>query len=292
MGLSIAVGARRAAVAGLALTLGLAAALPVRAQSSSAVLRLALLPQWVIQQHRGFGGALSPDLRGALAGGVVDRTVFSWQRGAIERRVLVPKPVRLVPDDEAKALGGRGGFTLVGVRPPTGAAAWTEVEITRTSAGADDVALLEIGGERNTVTQVLATLLVAELGHDLVEVALAQRALVAGAGVPVVRARFEQPIPAALAGQFRDQGGMGVLVARAFLWDVQNVARTANGLADVVGLGGGDWREGDRVFVRIPAATLDRGLAGLVLVWKDRVLQTDPQVDFPRHSALPFPAIP
>jgi hypothetical protein len=59
-----------------------------------------------------------------------------------------------------------------------------------------------------------------------------------------------------------------------------------------VGLGGGDWREGDRVFLRIPAAQLDRGLAGLVLVWKDRVLQTDPSSEFPRHSALPSPAIP
>jgi hypothetical protein len=292
MGLSIPGVAQRVAMVGLAVALGTAVALPARAQSPPAVLRLALLPQWVIQQHRGFGGALSPDLRGAIDGGVVDRTVFSWQRGLIERRTFVPKPIRLVPDDEAGALGGRGRFTLTAVRPPTAAAAWTEVEIARASTGTDDAVLLEIGGERNTVTQVLATVLVAGPGRDLVEVPLAPRALVAGAGVPVVRARFEQPIPAALAGQFRDQGGMGVLVARAYLWDVPNAARTVNGLADVVGLGGGDWREGDRVFLRIPAAQLDRGLAGLVLVWKDRILQTDPSAEFPRHSALPFAAIP
>ncbi len=292
MGLSIPVGARRAAVAGLALTLGLAAALPARAQSSSTVLRLTLLPQWVIQQHRGLGGALSPDLRGALDGGVVDRTVFSWQRGVIERRSFVPKPVRLVPDAEAKALGGRGEFTLVGVRPPTGAAAWTEVEVARTRAGADDVALLEIGGERNTVTQVLETLLITGPGRELVEVPLARRAVIGGAGVPVVRSIFEQPIPAALAGQFRDEAGIGFLVVRAMVWDVPNAGRTVNGFADIVTLGGGDWREGDRVFLRIPAAALDRGLPGLVFGWKDRTLQTDPSAEFPRHSALPVPAVP
>jgi hypothetical protein len=275
--------AHRVMLSGLALTLGMVIALSAHAQSPTqpAVIRLALLPQWVTQQYRGAGGALSPDLRAAIDKGVVDRTVFAWQRGVIDRRTFVPKPIRLVPDEEAGALGGRGHFTLTAVRPPKGTAAWTEVEITRASTGADDVALLEIGGERNTLTQVLATLLVAGPGQNLVEVPLAQRAVVAGGGVPVVRARFEQPIPAAFADQFRDEGGMGVLVARAFLWDIQNVAHTPNGPADTVQLGGGDWREGDRVFLRIPAAVLDRGLDGLVLVWKDRTLQNDPQVDFP-----------
>ena len=282
MGLSVPVATRRVAMAGLALTLGLAAVLPTRAQSPPGVLRLALLPQSVVQRHRGVGGALSPDLRGAIDGGVVDRTVFTWQRGMIERRSFVPKPIRLVPDDEAGVLGGHGRFTLSAVRPPAGAAAWTEVELTRASTGSDDVVLLEIGGERNTVTQVLATVLVAEPGGELVEVPLAPRALVPGAGVPVVRARFEQPVPAGLGTQFRDTAGMGLLVARAFVWDVPNAARTVNGLADTVGLGGGDWREGDRVFLRIPAAALDQGVAGLVLVWKDRTLQTDPSNEFPR----------
>src|SRR5262249_20411042 len=157
---------------------------------------LALLSQWVVQQHRGLGGALSPVLRSAIEGGVVDRTVFSWQRGLIERRTFVPKPIRLVPDDEASALGGRGRFALAAARPPRGVSGWTEVEIARASTGADDVLLLEIGGERNPVTQVLAMVLVAEPNRDLVEAPLAERALVTGAGVPVVRARFEQPIPA------------------------------------------------------------------------------------------------
>ena len=219
---------------------------------------------------------MNPDLRAAIDGGVVDHTVFSWQRGVIERRALF-KPITLVPEAEAGALGGRGRFALTAVRAPTGASAWTEVEISRTSTGPDDVLLLEIGGERNTETQVLETLLVAEPGRDLVEVSLARTALVTGTGVPVVRARFERPIPPALAGQFRDEAGMGLLVVRSMVEYIWNAARTVNGPADTTPLGGGDWREGDRVFLRIPAATLGQGLAGLVLGWKDRKLQVDPK---------------
>ena len=120
---------------------------------------------------------------------------------------------------------------------------------------------------------------------------LARPALLAGAGVPVVAAPFEQPLPPALAQRFREEAGMGLLVARSPLWDVRNGDITASGPADTVPLGGGDWREGDRVFLRIPAAALGRGLAGLVLGWKDRTLQTDPDTEFPRRSALPFPVI-
>src|SRR5262249_51924893 len=159
----------------------------------------------------GPGGAVSPDLRAAIDGGVVDRTVFSWQRGVIERKAFF-KPIALVPEAEAGTLGGRGRFTLTAVRPPTGASAWAQGQITRNSSGADDVLLLEIGGERNTETQVLETLLVAAPGRELVEVPLARTALVAGAGVQVVRARFEQPIPPALAAHFREEAGIGVLV--------------------------------------------------------------------------------
>ena len=84
---------------------------------------------------------------------------------------------------------------------------------------------------------------------------------------------------------------MGLLVVRGLLRDLRNAARTVNGLADTVALGEGDWREGDRVFLRISATALERGLAGLVLVWKDRTLQNDPNAEFPRKSALPFPAV-
>jgi hypothetical protein len=279
-------------VVGLTVALVVGVTVPARPQAASpGVIRLALLPQWAIQQHRAPGGALNPALREAIDGGVVDRTVFSWQRGVLQRQALVPKPIRLVPEPEASALGGRGRFVLGAVRPPVGRAAWTEVEVSRSSSGADDVLVLEIGGERNTVRQVLETLLVAEPSRALAEVPLARTALIPGAGVPVVTAPFEQPIPPALAQRFREEAGMGLLVVRSPLGDVRNGDLTASGPADTVPLGGGDWREGDRVFLRISAAALDRGLAGLVLGWKDRTLQTDPNADFPRRSALPFPVI-
>jgi hypothetical protein len=282
---------RGLAVVGLTVALVMGATGPGRAQAPPGVIRLALLSQWVIQQHRATGTALNPALREAIDGGVVDRTVFAWQRGVIQRQALVSKPIRLVPEAESSALGGRGRFALGAVRAPAGRAAWTEVEVSRSTTGADDVLLLEVGGERNTVTQVLESLFVAEPSRPLVELPLARAALIPGAGVPVVASAFEQPLPAALAGRFREEAGMGLLVVRSQLWDVRNGDLTASGRADTVPFGGGDWREGDRVFLRIPAAALDRGLAGLVLGWKDRTLQTDPNAEFPRRSALPFPVI-
>ena len=65
---------------------------------------------------------------------------------------------------------------------------------------------------------------------------------------------------------------------------------TASGPADTVPLGTvGDWRDGDRVFIRVAAATLARGTSGLVLGWKDRTLRPDPDGEFPKRSA---PAVP
>ena len=138
--------ASRLAIVGLVVVVGVGGGLPAsRAQAPSGVLRLAFLPQWAILQHRA-AEALSPALRKAVESGVVDRTVFAWQRGVIQRQALVTKPIRLVPEPEAVALGGRGRFDLGTVRPPTGQAAWTEVEVRRSGAGADDVLVLEIGG--------------------------------------------------------------------------------------------------------------------------------------------------
>jgi hypothetical protein len=256
------------------------------AQAPSGVLRLALLPQWTVQQHRG-----QPALREAVERGVVDRTVFAWQRGVIQRQALVTKPIRLLADPEASALGGRGQFSLVTIRPPAGRAAWTEVEVSRSAPRSDDVLLVEIGGERNTMTQVLETLLVAGPTPGLVEVPLARTALSRGAGVPVVAAPFEQPLPPALAQRFREVAGIDLLVVRSPLWDVRDGDVTPSGPADTVPFAGGDWREGDRVFLRIPAAALDRGAPSLVLGWKDRTLQSDPDMEFPRRSALPFPVV-
>ena len=284
--------ASRLAIVGLVVVVGVGGGLPAsRAQAPSGVLRLAFLPQWAILQHRGAGGSVSPGLGTAVESGVVDRTVFVWQRGVIQRQSLVPKPIRLVPEPEAVALGGRGRFDLGTVRPPTGQAAWTEIEVGRSGAGADDVLVLEIGGERNTVTQVLETLLVADPARGLVEVPLARPALITGVGVPVVTIPLEQPLPPAMAQRFREEAGMGILVARSPQWYVRNGGTTVNGPADTMALGDGDWREGDRVFLRISAAALARGLPGLVLVWKDRKLQNDPDLELQRRSALPFPVV-
>jgi hypothetical protein len=281
-----------APMAGCAMALGLIAvavgsAAPGWAQPAAPVLRIALLPQWTIQQH----GVQSAALRQAVEGGVVDRTVFAWQRGFIQRQALVQKPIRVVPEPEALALGGRGQFQLTATRSPAGRAAWTELEVTRPAPQADDVLVLEIGGERNTMTQVLETLLLAEPGRELTPVALIRSGFLTPPGVPVIAAPFEQPLPPAMAQRFREESGLGLLVVRSPLWDVQNGGVTASGMADTVPLNGGDWREGDRVFIRVPAAALARGTPGLVLGWKDRKLQTDPDTEFPRRSALPLPII-
>ena len=280
--------ARHLWVWGLLAAIGGGASLPTWGQPATAtVLRVALLPQWTIHQHRG-----GPALRAAVEGGVVDRTVFAWQRGVIQRQALVWKPVRVLPGAEAAPLGGRGQFDLGAVRPPGGPSAWTEIEVIRAGPRPDDVLILEIGGERNTVTQVLETLLVADPGRGLMEVPLARSALVPGSGVPVVAAPFEQPLPAALAQRFREEAGMSLLVVRSPLWDIRNGDMTASGPADTVPFGTtGDWRDGDRVFLRVPAVSLDRGVSGLVLGWKDRTLRPDPDGEFPKRSGLPFPLV-
>jgi hypothetical protein len=268
----------------LVAALGLAVAVPGHAQAPSPlIVRVALLPQWVIQQHRSL-----PALAEAIESGVVDRTVFAWQRGVIQRQALVLKPIRVVPDPAP--LGGRGRFDIT-VRPPTGPAAWTEIDVHQLTTSADDVLLLEIGGERNTITQVLETLLIAESGRALAEVPLARPALVAGAGVPVVASTFDAPLPPAMAQRFRQEAGLELLVVRPPLWDVRNGDQTSSGRADTVPFSGGDWREGDRVFLRIPASKLGQGVAGIVLGWKDRTLQNDPNAEFPRRSSLPLPVI-
>lgn len=261
------------------------------AQAWGGTLRVALVPQWVIQQHRAAGGILSPGLAEALESGVVDRTVFAWQHGVIQRQALVTKPVRALPEAEAAALGGRGRFEVVAVRPPLGRAAWTEVEVRRGSAGADDVLLLELGGERNSVAQVLETLLVAEPEGRFAERPLARTAVFPGRGVPVVTAPFGRPLGAELASRFHEQAGLGLLVVRSQVSAVRDGDLTPNGWADTAPAGAGDWREGDRVLLRIPASGLDR-VPPLVLGWKDRTLQPDPDGEIlPRRSSLLFPRV-
>ena len=67
---------KRVVLLGLAL-LGLVGVGVARGQGAFPPVRIALLQQWVLNQHR---DAL-PSLRTAMDTGVVDRLVFAWQRG-------------------------------------------------------------------------------------------------------------------------------------------------------------------------------------------------------------------
>jgi len=276
---------------------GGAAALSVAgAQPQAAVVRLALVSQWTIDQHRaamwaGSAPGGSPELRAALEGGVVDRLVFSWQRGVIQRETLVPKPVRVLVGPEAEALGGRGKFQFLGVRPPTGRDAWTEVAVAPGTGGAADVLVLEVGGELNTLRQVLETLLVGAPDGSLRSLPLARRAVVAGDGVPVLREPFGRPVvvPGAPA-MFRGASGVEFLVVRSQIETRVNGDTTTNGLADLAPFAAGEWREGDRVFVRVPAAALRAGVPAIVLGWKDRTFRPDGDRESLRRARLLLPA--
>ena len=107
----------------------------------------------------------------------------------------------------------------------------------------------------------------------------------------VVASTFDAPLPPTMTQRFRQVAGLDLLVVRPPLWDVRNGDMTSSGRADTVPFSGGDWREGDRMFLRIPAAQLAQGVPGIVLGWKDRTLQTDPDAEFPRRSSLPFPVV-
>jgi hypothetical protein len=254
------------------------------AQAPAATVRIALISQWVVSQH----GSAGPALRSALDGGVVDHTVFRWQRGAIGRDSLVAKPVRVLSGPEAAELGGRGEFQLVGVRPPAGSSAWTTVEIAARTGQPSDVLVLELGGERHTVTQVLESLFVGPRGGDLVRLPVARAALIPGRGVQVIYAPFERPV-VARPDHFREVEGVAILVARSLTDYTRNGAIGPSGPADTSSHGAGDWREGDRVLLRIPLATLQAGAPEIVLGWKDRILRPDPDTEFPRRSSLPLP---
>ena len=248
----------------------------VAAQSGPPAVRLALLPQWSVNQHRaGFASApVRAELRAALDGGVVDRPVFWWQRGVIQRSALARKPVRVLPGPEASVLGGRGEFELGSVRPPAGTAAWTDVEVRPRSAGAGDVLVLEVGGELNTITQVLDALFLVSGDGAFQELRLVSRAVVGAPGVPVARVPFGR-IPAEPAA-FRGQDGLEFFVARSPIESLPGADTTTIGSADKGMSNVGDWREADRVFIRIPAARLQAGAPAIVLGWRDRTLKSDP----------------
>jgi hypothetical protein len=267
--------------------LGLALAVLVgqaAAESGPAQLRLALLSQWSIQQHR----HAWPALAGALDAGVVDRLVFQWQRGRIQRESLVTKPIRGLVAAEAEGLGGRGSVRLAGVRAPSGPAAWTDVALGG-PLGPGDVLVLEIGGELNTVRQVLESVFLVGPGGELTAVPVSPVALTGTPGVPVVSAAPGNVLPPDVAARFRRVAdGLELLVVRSRVATIVNGAMTPNGPADASpnpGSGTGDWREGDRVLVRLTAAWRAAAPPTLVLGWKDRVLRPDPDgMEFPRAS--------
>ncbi len=270
--------------------LWLSSARTVPAQGPSSALRVALLAEWAIIHNRAAGG--SAELAQLLDHGVVDRTVFAWQRGVLPRQVILAKPIRALPEPEAAPLGGRGRWELAAVRPPAGGSAWTEIDVRALSGHPDDVLILEIGGERNTGTQVLETLLIRGADGRLESRPLALPALFPGRGVAVIRSAFERPVPARAAARFAPvAGGVDMLVVRSLVETVRNGDVTANGPADTAPFGGGDWREGDRVLLRVTAAALAVGAPALVLGWKDRTLQPDPDREFPQTSALPSPLV-
>lgn len=254
--------------------------MPASAQPAPAVVRLALLPQWVLGQHGVVAEGrveVRPELRQALDGGLVDRVVFHWQRGVIQREVMVRKPVRVLPPGEASTLGGRGAFDLREVRQPTGRSAWTEVEIASRAGGADDVLVLEVGGELGTITQVLETLLVMGSDGGFQRLPLVRRALVSSPGVPVLRMPPGRPPEGAeVAGLPSGVGQLAFLVARSPVEVVVNGAVTLNGPADLAAPGSPGWQEGDRVFLRVPLGQLRAARPAIVLGWKDRTFTPDP----------------
>lgn len=284
---------------GWCVAMGLAVATPAQAQPP-ATLRVAFVSQWTIHQHRRVTrpwvhGPLGPELRAALDGGVVERAVFSWQRGLIQRSALVGKPVGVLGGPQAVGLGGRGEFRIA-VRPPSGAEAWTTIEVVPEAGGPEDVLVLEVGGELSTVWQVLETLLVVPPDRPSTELALGGRALIPSNGVLVLREFLGRPVAVPNAPTlFRGAAGVEFLVVRSPLETLPNGALTPSGLADAVVPNSGDWREGDRVFIRVPLTTLRGGAPGIVLGWKDRVLKPDrdgPEQNEPRRPRAELRRLP
>jgi hypothetical protein len=268
---------RRLAVLSVVVPLAIAlGSTPGAAQPAPATIRVALLPAWVTAQHHlgSIAGPAAPELRAALDSGVVEGPVFAWDRGRIARWMLVPKPIRVLDGPEAAALGGRGRFELVAVRPPEGASAWNTVQVTPRTAQPDDVLVLEIGGDIQSVHQVLTALAVAT-PEGVREIGLAPRALITTDGVPVVTAVYGRPLGGRALPAPRGAAGVEFLVARSGVDALRNASVDASGFTNVSYARAGEWREGDRLFARVPLATLQAGAPGIVVVWKTRTYLPD-----------------
>ena len=251
-------------------------------------VRLALLPQWLINTHRMSASPLqglrvTPSFAEALERGVTESVVFAWQRGRIQRSSLVGKSIRVLSATEAAPFGGRGEFRLEGIEPPRGGSAWTVVQVAPAREDADAVLVLEVGGDLGTITQIVETILVQDRPGEFRAERLGLRALVeAPDRVMVVRVPFGRPVAlAGAAGLLHGTEGLGFLVARSLVDAVPGGAVTPNGTADA-GLWTGDWRETDRVFIRASLTALRRDGASVALAWRDRTLRDHPDNDLER----------
>ena len=206
---------------------------------AAATLRIAHLSPSIVDQHRGgwpsvTGQPMQPDFRSAGDHRVVDRAVLRWPHSVIQRIARMQKPIRIVEGDEAAALGGRGTFPLAAVRVPGGLAAWTEIDVVPVSGAAEDVRVLEVGGEIDTVRQVLASRVVRQAGQTPEEWPLATPAFHPGAGVAVIQAQFGLPLGGPDApGQCGGSDALEALVGRSLVQTVSETAETTNGGADL-----------------------------------------------------------
>ena len=254
------------ATAALALVLAVVVPAAALAQGPLATLRVALVSEGVVGQQR--------DLPGVLERGIVDRVVVGSGRDVISRGSLLAKPIRAVGGPEAAGLGGRGEFAVVAVRPPTGAAAWTEVDVAARGDRPDDVLVLEVGGELSTFGQVLDAIFVEEPGGRLAELPVEPVALVPGRGVLALPAPFGRPVGALrppdplpkrrVRRSPRDQKPRGGDGGRR-----HHAARAGRCRAP---LGGRVAGGGTGSSVRLPVAALRAGPPRLALSWKDRIV--------------------
>lgn len=248
----------------LALAGVLVAATAGPGQGRTLTLRIASVAERAVAPYRLASGAgrpagVRPELRAAL------------DRDTLDRALVVKKPARILGAGEAAPLGARGDFDLVALRPGAGGAPWLEIEVAARSARPDDVLIVEVGGETGTTGQVLDALFLASPGGGLVEVPLAPAALLPGPGVPVLKA---PPGPLArpdARARFRGAASLEFLVVRSLVEAMVDGATTARGRADASPHWAAEWREGDRVYIRVSPALPPAPPPAIVLAWKDRV---------------------
>ena len=120
---------------------------------------------------------------------------------------------------------------------------------------------------------MLDAILVEGPGGRLAGLPVEPVALIAGRGVLALSAPFGRPVTRSDAGtRFRGVGGVEFLVIRSLVEAMVDATTTPRGRADASPHWAGEWREGDRLFVRLPVARLRAGPPRLVLSWRDRVV--------------------